>query len=97
MNTKIRNLLYSISNLFFFFKVIWKFRGWDHGFTTSLLRRTYERVLEDFEARPIYIGQLYEIYLLRKIVKNLEESEDDEDKLQEALDLIHKNYFRFWN
>lgn len=84
-------------NLFFFFKVIWRFRGWDHGFTTSLLRRTYERVLKDFEARSVYIGQLYEVYLLREIVKKLEESENDEDELQEALDLIHKHYFRFWN
>ena len=59
------NIRHGISNLIYYFRVIWEDRSWDSHYYFTLLLAKIERQRKRLQSREIFVGQNYVIIQMR--------------------------------
>ena len=73
---RIRYIITSISNLFYYFKVVWNDRDWDHAYIDYLLETKLKKVLKRYQKKNYFVGQDKVIQQLRICLEILKRSRE---------------------
>jgi hypothetical protein len=92
-----------VVNLIEWFKVVWKYRWWDFGFSLMMIKRDLELKEKRWGVDTNYVGDSFTKKRIQVLLRQLERYEDavdiyDEDmQLKKFMKMYGRNIHRLWD